>query len=1351
MTGRERSRQPGGGAHRAREDAGRAPERGVPEAALVRIHDLAGRPRGTGFVADHHGTVVTSHEAVDGLPRLVLHTAGDRSCLVTADAVTPLPELDLALVRTEGLGVDPLPVTVRDRVETGTYVRVAAGRWREARVLGTTSVTYAATDRFRVVDEALELAIGTAGQDALRLGGGAAGGPVVDAETGAVLAVLGTALQSGHRDTGFAVPLRPAPPGPLADLLARNAATVPAYGADLNLAGVLELTATSVGQDGPPGTLAGYVGRSDAAPPTSVEPVERAVPAREFTAFTQSPAAVLGLVGAPGSGRTTELATLAARRNRGPEPSPTLWLRGADLHDEDTSIEAAAGRALARAARIVSMSASTRGAGADLGDRGSGGLGDAGRSGVAGAWSGGLGDAGPGRMAGAGSGGLGDAGRSGVAGAWSGGLGDAGPGRVADAGSGGLGDAGRSRVADGGSGGLGDVGPGRMAGAGSGGSGDAGAGRTAHVGAGRTAGAGAGRMADAGSKRTAGAGPKRTAGAGVSGLGDAGPTGLGDAGPTGLGDTGPARVADVARAAGRPLLLLLDGPEEMPPVLAHRLDKWTEGTATWLAETGARLVVGCRAEYWEGAGAAFPRELLYTPTSEIGGDPCNSNSGTGPHPCVHLGDLQEDEARKARARYRIPEDTLAAPDARHPLTLRLLSEVRTALPDTTPHPHLDRNDVFAAYLDLMCLRVAVRLAAENGLRGTAVRRLAAKVSGQVHEAARRSLGPGQGELDRASFEAVFPWGQAPAGLGGGTGWASAVLTEGLLVPAGNGYRFAHEELADWIQGMHLDLDEALNNLVHRRRTPDDTTHPLPVPRHRIGPVVQALLLLARERGTAQLAARLEQLTQALETHPHSWWPAHLLTETLLRVPDARPYLGVLRRLADAQVETARRDDPPSAPTTFTPAFWTALPLPEATRFDLLRRLLLADGPPDQAPATTPTPRFLDTVSHLLAADPTAVQPLLTHWFDDDRPLPATPHATVAKAAQALLHTHRQLALDDLTEALVECAHRRADELLAVLAEDEPSAVCRAVDRWAHDERPARRVAAVAYGLRAAPHVRTDADRELLRYVALALLARPADCTLHGGALALLVRDPRTRARHLPQALRHFAAGDPHFPPSALVAALTTDPEPVLDAFRARLRGPDAGAALRTLADVTTPPLARRVAALVREAVERRPETAADVAAYVDRRLDQGAGARAVLLPLVTGLLDGGTEDVRAALAVVLAAPGAPVSRPLRSELLECLLAHEQAPAVLDALLHATALHTGDDIRDLVHRTGLLLVRTPDGAARFDRGLVDLGRRVPGFAARMAGWLTDAPQTWAAVVGPSTRRMIENLSGVRVPA
>ncbi|MGV9573444.1 hypothetical protein ACWDRX_30080, partial [Streptomyces nigra] len=135
----------------------------------------------------------------------------------------------------------------------------------------------------RLLDGVLELAIGTAGRDALRLGGGAAGGPVLDAATGAVLGVLGTALQSAHSDAVLAAPLRPAPDGPLATLLADNAATVPAHGADLNLARALQLTATSVAQDAPP----------EGAGPA---PVPRAAVTAAFDAFLTGPATVLGLL-----------------------------------------------------------------------------------------------------------------------------------------------------------------------------------------------------------------------------------------------------------------------------------------------------------------------------------------------------------------------------------------------------------------------------------------------------------------------------------------------------------------------------------------------------------------------------------------------------------------------------------------------------------------------------------------------------------------------------------------------------------------------------------------------------------------------------------------------------------------------------------------------------------------------------------------------------------------------------------------------------------------------------------------------------------------------------------------------
>lgn len=523
---------------------------------LVRICDPVGRPRGTGFVADDRGTVVTSHEAVDGLLRLVLHGTGDRSCRVEADAITTLPELGLALVRTGGLdvlGVEPLPIVLRDRIEAGTYVRIAAHGWREARVLGVAPVTYTATDRSYRVGAAMELALGTDGRDALRLRGAAVGGPVVDPDSGAVIAVVGTALRGGHTAAGFAVPLVGTETvEPLGELLRRNATTVPGYGRDLNLAGALQLAAMSIGAAGGPGAWP--------------DPVERPDITAEFTAFTaagERPAVVFGLVAEPGTGRTTELAALAARRARGCDPALTLWLRGADLLADDVSVADAISRALGEAGRIVTAA----GAGGDM------------------------------------------------------------------------------------------------------------------------------------------------------------------------ATATPERVARLAADSGRPLLVLLDAPAEMPPVLAHRLDRWTAGTADWLRSNRARLVVACRPEHWETAGALCPPGALHRPARPARRLPA----------AVRLADLTASQAEGARERYGIPADALAPGHDRHPLTLRLLAEVRAALPeDVAGQP--DTDDVFGAHLDLMCLRIAVRIAAPSRpvLRGTAVRRLAARVTGQVHEAARRCLGPGPG-------------------------------------------------------------------------------------------------------------------------------------------------------------------------------------------------------------------------------------------------------------------------------------------------------------------------------------------------------------------------------------------------------------------------------------------------------------------------------------------------------------------------------------------------------------------------------------------------------------------------------
>ncbi|MGW1847464.1 trypsin-like peptidase domain-containing protein [Streptomyces sp. NPDC001966] len=1195
-------------------------------AALVRICDSAGRPRGTGFVADDRGTVVTSHEAVDGGTRFVLHGAGGRSRTVEADDITALPALDLALLHTGGpaeLGVEPVPIALRDRIDAGTYVTIAAHGWREARVLGTAPVTYTANGRCHRIGAALELALGTDGRDALRLGGTAVGGPVVDPESGAVIAVLGSTLRAGHTGAGFAVPLSPTgTEGPLDALLRRNATSVPGYGRDLNLAGALHLTATSLG--------------SATGPDASPDPVERPDVIAEFAAFAapdrsssppDGPAAVLALVGAPGTGRTTELAALTARRARGPVPAPTLWLRGADLLAGDTSVADAVARTLRRAGRIVTAA----GAGGDM------------------------------------------------------------------------------------------------------------------------------------SAAT------------------------------------PERVARLAEESGSPLLVLLDGPEEMPPALAHESARWTAATVAWLRGNGVRLVVACGPEYWERAGALCPPGALHRPARPAGRLPL----------AVRLGDLTPVQAQRAAERYAIPPGALAPGHDRHPLTLRLLAEVRAALPgDVAGQP--DTEEVFAAHLDLMCLRIAVRIAAASGRApgGGAVRRLAARVAGQVHEAARRCLGPGQGELGREAFEEVFPW---------RTGWASAVLTEGLLVPAGAGYRFAHEELGDWVQGAHLDVDAALYALVHRWHAREERNGPpgaaageprvprprqpatgprtLPVPRHRIGPVIQALLLLGRRRGPAALSHQLADLIAALDRlsgpadtatgrdgaggapgHDARWWAVRLLAETLLRVPDARPYLGVLRLLTGRVVRRAAAGGPagPGTYAAFGPWFWQRLRLSEKDRIDLFRRLVPADGPPpgepraedDRACGTYPGDsgeRFLDAVARRLVDRPRTVQPLLCDWFTDERPLPAgdgdTLRPTVAAAAQALLYARRDLAVDDLTDALVSTPHPRAEELLATLAEDEPAALCRAVHRWAHDEdRDAHRTAAASYALVTAAHATRDFDRGLLRGSALALLARPADAALHGAALTLLVQDPGTRDRHLPQALRAFVAGGPAPSAEALAVALPSHPEPVLAAYRQRLTRPDdgAGETLCALAGIDAPALALHAAGLVRAYIDSHPDDAVHAASYLDRRLERGPAARALLLPLVTGLLRDRPvpPPVRGALAGVLAAPGSPASAPLREQLLEVLLDFEQDahrdPAVLDALLRAAATGSGTRApartRALVHRTATLLARTPEGAARFDRRLVELARDVPGFAALVTGWLAEAPQEWAELVGPGARRTMEELEG-----
>jgi hypothetical protein len=1009
------------------------------EEALVRVRDLAGRARGTAFHVDHQGTLLTSHEVVDGATGLLLTWPGGATRRLAADAVTGLPEYGLALLHTDAL-LPPLALAGGGGTRL-VHLRVD-DHALQGGVAGLVTARYAAADRFHLVADVWLLELD---QAPYGLPVQAAGTPVLDAETGAAVAVATVALRSRRRGAVLAVPLRAAAgQQAVADLLARNSATVPAHGRALNLAGVLDLAAATL-----PTTLASTAPGPDPDlyPASDRPPADCPDPDRP----------VLALVGEPGSGRTAELAALARQRSRSAHRMPTVWLRGAELQAGDGSLLDAVDRVLRRSEQY--LRGTTSGVKAE-------------------------------------------------------------------------------------------------------------------------------------------------------------------------------RACRIAAGAHRPLLVVLDAPEEMPGDLHDRWDEWTTATGRALRRVGAQLVIGCRAEFWEQAGPLFPVEDLV---------------GTGSPPQLR------------------PAEPSAA--GQRPLLRQLLAEIRAAAPALPASPAPTRAQLFGARVDLACLRIAEQLTGAPAPAG-AVRRRAAAAAGRLHEAARRMLGPGGGALGRADFDEIFPW---------ETGWAQAVLAEGLLGPAGPGYRFAHEELGEWLQGGHLDLATALDALLgdglptgpaaepapgrihpavrgaHRRggprghpvpapEPPPAVPAPRPVPHHRIGPVREALLRLAGADGDpestdpdaadpgalepwlSRLVLRLDGPDAATPGTDAHWWTRTLLTSVLLGLPDAAPHLPLLRTLAERMAHRAAETGGQPLPLSF----WADLPLPVADRIDLLK-----------LPARSGEPAAPDAIGRLVRGDPVASLRALCRWFRDER---------VADAAVHLLRAHRRFALDDLTEALVDAAHPRADALLRELAGTEPSAMCRATDRWAHDPRPERHVAAAVHG----PSVRAESepDRSLLRFAAETLLTRDGEPNLHGAALALLVADPLTRGRHLPAAVAHYAAGEQLLTARQLLPALDTHTALVLSGYAVRMRRPgeEAAAILDTLGTAAAPRAQAAVVRLVADHLGRRPEAAAQVAAWLAARTRQTPSERATLLPFVRDLAAGHPDPVLAAFRSALADDPTPLGRELAAVL-----------------------------------------------------------------------------------------------------
>src|SRR4051812_46793388 len=122
------------------------------DAALVAIADPDGAIRGTGFVVDRAGSVLTCHHVVDGMPSVTLRSAQGCSVELTVKDAIMTPDLDLVLLRPneESLGLYPLPLATSLPPGARYWTKgfhMIGGSIRAAfpvqgRIAGTTAVAY---------------------------------------------------------------------------------------------------------------------------------------------------------------------------------------------------------------------------------------------------------------------------------------------------------------------------------------------------------------------------------------------------------------------------------------------------------------------------------------------------------------------------------------------------------------------------------------------------------------------------------------------------------------------------------------------------------------------------------------------------------------------------------------------------------------------------------------------------------------------------------------------------------------------------------------------------------------------------------------------------------------------------------------------------------------------------------------------------------------------------------------------------------------------------------------------------------------------------------------------------------
>lgn len=579
------------------------------------------------------------------------------------------------------------------------------------------------------------------------------------------------------------------------------------------------------------------------------------------------------------------------------------------------------------------------------------------------------------------------------------------------------------------------------------------------------------------------------------------------------------RLAEVFRFENQHLVILLDGLNEVSPTIRNNIPSWIQRSVDWLEKRSIQLIVTSRPDFWDLTKRYFPKDHLYY-DHHSQSDPRTFPSG------LLTDDFTFEETKTALWTYGLEESLSSHNDIRHPLLLRIYWEVSLTAPAS-------RYEVYKEYVKRKCEAVALTM----NTTPLFVQHLLLKAGKWTYQS-------GQYTIDPAVFFSQELFGYERE-IG------ERLLTENIFVETQSGVRFAFDEIAEFLQGEQIDVNQAIENTFLK----DDESI-------RMGAIAYAVLKLEYNGDREVARVIIERLVDKFIAHP-SVSLGLLLEQIFSSLSEPEYVISALRKFVSKVVQKGGFKGWALGPIDDL-WFLTALRLSLTAKFSVYQ--ILAKGE-DHSPWEyhhweKKIPKLLEKEYELatiigseIKRDPVPCFRELIKWLEDDTPL-AGPrgYTNVQHVAAGLLFHFRHLAFNQLCESLFEVNNETANHLRFLIEKKDPKPMLLLCERWAKDLTPQRQnwIADCGNGVLQSSSIGTQ---EIQRLIALfrGLLEITTSLEVIGKALHGLYLIEESRETVLSPVIEGYLADKPYLSTSLLGVGLKTHFSAVIEAFKLVLR------------------------------------------------------------------------------------------------------------------------------------------------------------------------------------------------------